>query len=62
MSDYSRQLVRIMLTCRSPNQNISQTERLQAWISFAYHERTGPYLSVYYYSAERPPWGSDQVK
>lgn len=46
----------------SPDQDISQTERLQAWISFAYHERSGPYMSVYYYSAERPPWGSEETK
>lgn len=51
-----------MLTCHSPDQDISQTERLQAWISFAYHERFGPYMSVYYYSAERPPWGSEKAR
>ncbi|PLB55896.1 aromatic prenyl-transferase [Aspergillus steynii IBT 23096] len=39
-----------------PDRDISQTSRLQSWLSFAYTEKSGPYMSVYYHSSEAYPW------
>ncbi|RDW64538.1 uncharacterized protein DSM5745_09949 [Aspergillus mulundensis] len=39
-----------------PERDIDQTGRLTSWISFAYTEKTGVYLSVYYHSSLDYPW------
>ncbi|KAJ6103986.1 Aromatic prenyltransferase DMATS type [Penicillium sp. IBT 18751x] len=40
----------------SPERDLSKTARLTSWISFAYTEKTGVYLSVYYHSSDEYPW------
>lgn len=40
----------------SPERDLSKTARLTSWISFAFSEKTGVYLSVYYHSSEDYPW------
>lgn len=40
----------------SPGFDIQQTDRLICWVSFAYTEKTGVYLSVYYHSSLEYPW------
>jgi hypothetical protein len=42
--------------CDSPERDLSKTARLTSWISFAYTEKTGVYLSVYYHSSDEYPW------
>lgn len=42
--------------CDSPERDLSKTARLTSWISFAYTENTGVYLSVYYHSSDEYPW------
>jgi len=42
--------------CNSPERDLNKTARLTSWISFAYTEKTGVYLSVYYHSSEEYPW------
>ncbi|KKK12912.1 hypothetical protein P175DRAFT_0528284 [Aspergillus ochraceoroseus IBT 24754] len=39
-----------------PKQSLDTTARLTSWISFAYSEKTGVYLSVYYHSSEDYLW------
>ncbi|CRL20397.1 Aromatic prenyltransferase, DMATS type [Penicillium camemberti] len=39
-----------------PGFDIQQTDRLICWVSFAYTEKTGVYLSVYYHSSLEYPW------
>ncbi|OQE41216.1 hypothetical protein PENCOP_c005G00481 [Penicillium coprophilum] len=39
-----------------PERDLSKTARLTSWISFAYTEKTGVYLSVYYHSSDEYPW------
>ncbi|KGO77174.1 Aromatic prenyltransferase, DMATS type [Penicillium italicum] len=39
-----------------PDRDFSKTARLTSWISFAYTEKTGVYLSVYYHSSLDYPW------
>ncbi|KAJ5583992.1 DMATS type aromatic prenyltransferase [Penicillium hispanicum] len=39
-----------------PERDLSKTARLTSWISFAYTEKTGVYLSVYYHSSVDYPW------
>ena len=43
----------------SPDQDVSATARLQSWISFAYTEKKGVYMSVYYHSQDKYLWESD---
>ncbi|KAJ5629083.1 DMATS type aromatic prenyltransferase, partial [Penicillium lividum] len=45
-----------------PNLQLSKTSRLISWISFAYTEKTGVYLSVYYHSSEDYPWAEEEAK
>ncbi|PLB50336.1 putative tryptophan dimethylallyltransferase [Aspergillus steynii IBT 23096] len=42
-----------------PGLDIRQTDRLICWVSFAYTESRGVYLSVYYHSSLEYPWLSD---
>ncbi|RLL97456.1 hypothetical protein CFD26_102625 [Aspergillus turcosus] len=39
-----------------PDEDLSQTRQLVSWVSFAYTEKTGVYLSVYYHSSSDNPW------
>ncbi|PWY75294.1 aromatic prenyltransferase [Aspergillus sclerotioniger CBS 115572] len=39
-----------------PRLDINETDRLLCWVSFAYTEKTGVYLSVYYHSSLEYPW------
>ncbi|KAL5359464.1 aromatic prenyltransferase [Aspergillus floccosus] len=39
-----------------PQHDLSKTRRLLAWVSYAYSEDTGVYLSVYYHSSSDYPW------
>ncbi|KAJ5589682.1 Aromatic prenyltransferase DMATS type [Penicillium hetheringtonii] len=43
-----------------PERNLSKSARLTSWISFAYTEKTGVYLSVYYHSSEDYPWSAQE--
>ncbi|KAF3403671.1 Brevianamide F reverse prenyltransferase [Penicillium rolfsii] len=39
-----------------PDRDLNTTARLTSWISFAYTEKTGVYLSIYYHSSSDYPW------
>ncbi|GLI81822.1 hypothetical protein PoHVEF18_010213 [Penicillium ochrochloron] len=39
-----------------PGIDLSTTERFTSWVSFAYTEKTGVYLSTYYHSSTDNPW------
>ncbi|KAH8688639.1 aromatic prenyltransferase [Talaromyces proteolyticus] len=41
---------------QNPERDLSKTACLTSWISFAYTEKTGVYLSVYYHSSSDYPW------
>lgn len=43
----------------SPDQNIAETSRLQSWLSFAYTEKAGVYMSVYFHSSDSYPWSEN---
>ncbi|KAJ5766296.1 uncharacterized protein N7511_003912 [Penicillium nucicola] len=43
-----------------PKRDIAKTARLTSWISFAYTEKTGVYLSVYYHSSDDYPWTEEE--
>ncbi|KAJ5923140.1 aromatic prenyltransferase [Penicillium verrucosum] len=45
-----------------PNRDLSKTSRLTSWISFAYTEKTGVYLSIYYHSSLDYPWAELEEK
>nr|E0Y3X1.1 RecName: Full=Deoxybrevianamide E synthase notF; AltName: Full=Reverse prenyltransferase notF [Aspergillus sp. MF297-2]ADM34132.1 reverse prenyltransferase [Aspergillus sp. MF297-2]ADM34139.1 aromatic prenyl-transferase [Aspergillus sp. MF297-2] len=42
-----------------PDQDISQTTRLQSWISYSYTAKRGVYMSVYYHSQSTYLWEED---
>ncbi|KAE8353359.1 putative tryptophan dimethylallyltransferase [Aspergillus coremiiformis] len=43
-----------------PGYDLGQTERLISWVSFAYTEGKGVYLSVYYHSSTDNPWAAEE--
>ncbi|EAS31821.3 aromatic prenyltransferase, DMATS type [Coccidioides immitis RS] len=43
-----------------PDIDLSTTERFTSWVSFAYTEKTGVYLSVYYHSSTDNPWETEK--
>ncbi|RAH51240.1 putative tryptophan dimethylallyltransferase [Aspergillus brunneoviolaceus CBS 621.78] len=43
-----------------PDRDLEKTARLTSWISFAYTEKTGVYLSVYYHSSDDYPWTEEE--
>ncbi|KAE8308141.1 tryptophan dimethylallyltransferase-domain-containing protein [Aspergillus transmontanensis] len=44
----------------SPRYDLEQTERLTSWISFAFTEFTGLYLSIHYHSSTDNPWAAEE--
>ncbi|KAH8692969.1 DMATS type aromatic prenyltransferase [Talaromyces proteolyticus] len=45
-----------------PARDLSKTACLTSWLSFAYTEATGAYLSVYYHSSSDYPWAEKEAK
>ncbi|CEL10885.1 hypothetical protein ASPCAL13992 [Aspergillus calidoustus] len=45
-----------------PGRNLSETACLTSWLSFAYTEATGVYLTVYYHSSFDYPWAEKEEK
>lgn len=44
----------------SPENDLEQTDRLTSWISFAFTEKTGVYISIYYHSSTDNPWATEE--
>ncbi|KAK1140594.1 aromatic prenyltransferase (DMATS family) [Aspergillus melleus] len=44
-----------------PDQDISQTSRLQSWVSYSYTEKKGVYMSVYFHSQSTYLWQAGEA-
>ncbi|KAE8367175.1 putative tryptophan dimethylallyltransferase [Aspergillus caelatus] len=43
-----------------PENDLERTDRLTSWISFAFTEKIGVYISVYYHSSTDNPWAAEE--
>ncbi|KAL4812065.1 DMATS type aromatic prenyltransferase [Aspergillus spinulosporus] len=44
-----------------PEFDLRVTDRFTSWLSFAYTEKTGVYLSVYYHASTENPWATEEL-